>query len=284
MRYAVCVPNLGAGGDPRVLVDLAVRAEAAGWDGYFCWDHIVVDPTWRVEIADPWIALAAIALATTRIRIGPMVAAIPRRRPWKLARESASLDLLSGGRLILGAGLGWPSGPEFGTFGEEQDPARRATMTDEALRILDGLWGGEPFSFTGEHYRLDSVTFRPRPLQRPRIPVWVAALRPGPEGPLHRAASWDGFAPAVADGPLPLGTFARDAARVLELRSLKGLPTVGYDMVVPGSTPGHDLAAASDTVAGFEAAGATWWSEVVSDWLGGLDAMRERIEAGPPRP
>jgi len=283
MQHAVNVPNFGTGGDPRVLVDLARSAEVAGWDGFFLWDHLLVDPTWRVDIADPWIALAAIAQATTRIRLGTIVAALPRRRPAKVARETASLDRLSGGRLTLGVGLGWPSGADFGWFGDEEDVATRAAMLDESLAILDGLWRGEPFAFEGTHYRVREATFLPRPLQEPRIPVWVGALRPGPDGPLRRAARWDGFVPADEDGFLPLEVFRRDVARVGELRRDAGVaPGVPFDMVAMGSTPADDRAAAVATVAAFEDAGATWWQESVSDWLGGLDPMRARIEAGPP--
>jgi probable F420-dependent oxidoreductase len=287
VQYAVDIPNFGSGGDPRTLVELAVRAEDAGWDGFFVWDHILIDASWTLEIADPWIAMAAIAQATHRIRLGPMVAALPRRRPWKLARETASLDRLSGGRLVLGVGLGWPSEAEFGTFGDEVDLRRRAAMLDESLAILEGLWSGEPFSFAGEHYRVGGATFLPRPVQEPRIPVWVGALRPGPDAPLRRAARWDGFVPADENGYLPLATFARDVARVRELRAAAGLapdaPDAPYEMVASGATPADDRAAALDAVAAFAEAGATWWHEMVSDWLGGLDEMRARIAAGPPR-
>ena len=285
MQHAIVIPNFGTGGDPRTLVDLAVRAEDAGWDGFFVWDHILVDATWTLEIADPWIAMAAIAQATHRVRLGPMVAALPRRRPWKLARETVSLDRLSEGRLIFGIGLGWPSEAEFGTFGDEVDLRRRAAMVDESLAILGGLWGGEPFSFDGEHYQVGTATFLPRPLQEPRIPVWVAALRPGPDAPLRRAARWDGFVPAAEDGVLPIEAFARDVARVRELRASLGFDVdAPYAFVAQGTTPGDDPAAAADRVAAFEEAGATWWHEIVSDWLGGLDAIHARIAAGPPRP
>lgn len=289
MRHGIVIPNFGTGGNARTLAELAVRAEGAGWDGFFTWDHLLVDPAWTLEIADPWVALAAAAQVTNRIRLGPMVAAVPRYRPSALARTTASLDRLSGGRLVLGAGIGWPSAADFGTFGDEVDVRRRAAMLDESLAILDGLWRGEPFAFAGEHYRVDDVTFLPRPVQEPRIPVWVAALRgspdvPGPDAPLRRAARWDGFVPATEDGYLPLATFARDVARVRELRAASGIAaSAPYEMAASGATSGEDAAAAFDVVAGFEAAGATWWLEIVSDWLGGPEAIRARIEAGPPR-
>jgi alkanesulfonate monooxygenase SsuD/methylene tetrahydromethanopterin reductase-like flavin-dependent oxidoreductase (luciferase family) len=284
MRYAINIPNFGSGGDPRTLVELAGRTEAAGWDGFFVWDHVLVDPSWNAVVADPWVALAAIAGATERIRIGPMVAALPRQRPWMLARATVSLDRLSEGRLVLGVGLGWPSEAEFGHFGEETDVRRRAEMLDEGLAILDGLWRGEPFAFDGAHYRVTEATFLPRPLQAPRIPVWVGSLRPGPEAPLRRAARWDGFYPASDDAFVPLEVFARDVTRVRELRAAAGIgPEVPFDVSAGGSTPADHPAAAAATVAGFEAAGATWWQEIVSDWLGGLDEIRARIDAGPPR-
>jgi alkanesulfonate monooxygenase SsuD/methylene tetrahydromethanopterin reductase-like flavin-dependent oxidoreductase (luciferase family) len=284
VRYAINVPNFGSGGDPRTLVELARRTEDAGWDGFFVWDHVLVDPAWKVAVADSWVALAAVAEATERVRIGPMVAAVPRQRPWMLARATASLDLLSGGRLVLGVGLGWPSGAEFGHFGEEVDVRRRAEMLDESLAILDGLWRGEPFAFEGAHYRVAETTFLPRPMQEPRIPVWVGSLRPGPEAPLRRAARWDGFYPGSDEGFVSLDVFARDAARVRELRAASGLgPEVPYDISVGGSTPAADPAAAAETVARFAEAGATWWQEIVSDWLGGVDEIRARIDAGPPR-
>ncbi len=284
MRYAINLPNFGSGGDPRVLVDLARRTEDAGWDGFFVWDHILVDASWKLEIADPWIALSAIAQATSRIRLGPMVASLPRRRPSKLARETASLDRLSEGRLVLGVGLGWPSDAEFGWFGDEVDLARRGAMVDEELAILDGLWRGEPFAFDGVHYHVREATFLPRPLQEPRIPIWVAALRPGPDAPLRRAARWDGFAPAAEDGFPPLEAFRRDVARVREIRAQAGSdPEAPYDMVAMGSTPGGDPASAAATIAEFAEAGATWWQESISDWLGGLDEMKARIAVGPPQ-
>jgi hypothetical protein len=249
MQFAIDIPNFGSGGDPRVLVDLAVRAEDAGRDGFFTWDHILVDPSWTLEIADPWIALAAIAQATTRIRLGPMVAALPRRRPAKLARETASLDRLSDGRLILGVGLGWPSQAEFGCFGDQVDLARRGAMVDEGLAILEGLWRGEPFSFTGTHYRVGTATFLPRPVQEPRIPIWVAALRPGPDAPSAEPPA--GTASCRRRGSLPAPQmFARDIARVEAPHSSQDAAHAPYDMVACGNA-GRRPGTAIETVARF---------------------------------
>src|SRR5919202_2140498 len=159
MRYGVTVPNFGECFDPRTLAEMAREAEAAGWDGFFLWDHVQFMPTPTV---DPWVALAAIALATERVRIGPLVTPLPRRRPVKLARETVSLDHLSNGRLVLGVGIGDPVQWEFGWFGEPTEAKHRGAMLDEGLAILDGLWSGEPFAFSGAHSRLERMRFLPR--------------------------------------------------------------------------------------------------------------------------
>ena len=155
MRYAVNVPNFEDYGDARTVAGLAADAEAAGWDGFFVWDHLAFVKAWRLRIADPWVLLTAVALATERLRLGPMVTPLPRRRPWKLARETVTLDRLSGGRLVLGVGLGEPPEDEYGSFGEPTDPVVRAAMLDEGLEVLTRLWSGETVSFQGRHYRAD---------------------------------------------------------------------------------------------------------------------------------
>src|SRR5919202_2507053 len=194
MRYGVTVPNFGECCDPRTLADIAREAEAAGWDGFFLWDHVQLMPTPTV---DPWVALTAIALATRRIRIGPMVTPVPRRRPIKLARETVSLDHLSDGRLILGVGIG--GGPwEWDYFGEESDLRTRGAMLDEALELLTRIWTGQPVLHEGRFYRVrgdfgpgrpevNPTPLLPRPRQSPRIPIWVAGTWPK-KPPFRRAA------------------------------------------------------------------------------------------------
>ncbi len=127
MRYGIYLLNFGPFGTARAVARLASEAEAAGWDGFFLWDHVA---GYEQPYVDPWIALAAAALATTRIRIGTTVTPIPRRRPWKLAREAASVDELSDGRLILGVGTGLGQA-EWGDLGEETDPRMRGLMLDD---------------------------------------------------------------------------------------------------------------------------------------------------------
>ncbi|WP_089920707.1 LLM class flavin-dependent oxidoreductase [Lentzea albida] len=107
MRYAIYVPGFGPSfGDPSVLVSLAVEAEAAGWDGFFLWDHVVVPG--EPVVADVWVTLGAVAARTSRVRLGPLVTSLGRRRPWKVALEASTLQRLSGGRLVLGVGAGVP--------------------------------------------------------------------------------------------------------------------------------------------------------------------------------
>src|SRR5215218_7024737 len=162
MRFGINIPPFADFSNPRVLAELAHEAEVAGWDGFFIWDAMFFDPTFH-PIADPWVSLAAVALGTQQIRIGTMVTPIARRRPWKLARETVSIDRLSNGRLTLGVGIGDPAQWEFGWFGEEQDARTRAEQVDEGLEILQGLWTGEPFGFQGQHYQLHELIFKPRP-------------------------------------------------------------------------------------------------------------------------
>jgi len=280
MKYAVNMPNFGLCADPSLLITLARGAEASGWDGFFLWDHVLVDASWEAPIADPWVALAAIASATERIRLGPMVTPLPRRRPIKLARETTTLDHLSGGRLTLGVGLGWPSEAEFGWFGDEVDLATRGRMLDEGLEVLAGIWSGKPFEHRGAHYRVDRAAFAPTPVQLPRIPVWVAAMRPFNEAPLRRAARWDGvIASTDSFDPVTPDELAHAVRRCLRHRAPDGGP---FEVAVSATTPPDDPAQAAETVAAYGRAGLTWWHEIVSPMLGSAAAMRERILAGPP--
>jgi alkanesulfonate monooxygenase SsuD/methylene tetrahydromethanopterin reductase-like flavin-dependent oxidoreductase (luciferase family) len=176
MRFGLNMPNFAEFADPATAVDLARDAESAGWEGFFLWDHINLFGEMEVPLADPWVLLAAVAQATERIQIGTLVTPVPRRRPWVLARQTATLDRLSNGRLILGVGLGVPAATEFAAFGEETDVKVRAQKLDEGLVILTGLWSGEPFEFEGRHYKIQRTRFLPAPVQQPRIPIWVAAI------------------------------------------------------------------------------------------------------------
>jgi alkanesulfonate monooxygenase SsuD/methylene tetrahydromethanopterin reductase-like flavin-dependent oxidoreductase (luciferase family) len=236
--------------EPRTLVDLARRAEQSGWDGFFLWDHVNYSAPVRA-VGDAWIALAAIAGATERIRVGPMVTPLSRRRIQKVARETASLDRLSDGRLTLGVGLGVEGNGELEPFGEEVDPRRRAELLDAGLERLTSFWAGE---------------FEPRPVQEPRIPVWVAGRWQSRKRPLQRAARWDGFFPIGLPDPAALTQIAA------ELAELRPAGAGAFDLVVE-IAPG-------DPVEPWEAAGATWVLTAF-DSQPRLAEVEAAIDAGP---
>jgi alkanesulfonate monooxygenase SsuD/methylene tetrahydromethanopterin reductase-like flavin-dependent oxidoreductase (luciferase family) len=280
MQFGISVPNFGIFHDPRQTAELARYAEQAGWDGFFLWDHMLW--TWP-EVqpgSDPYVMLAAIAMATERIKLGPMVTPIARRRPWKLARELTTLDILSGGRVIFGAGIGGDWFGDYSKFGEPPDDRTHAEMLDEGLAVLDGLWSGESYSFEGKHYQIKDVQLLPRPAQRPRIPVWVAGRWPNKK-PFRRAAEWDGVFPIpVDDGPRSLTLEeVRELTRyTLEHRTKEG----SFDIVIAGSTGGIDKAKDADMVSQYAHVGATWWIEAL-EGMSTLDEVRDRLALGPPR-
>ncbi len=271
VQFAVNVPPLA---EAAALVDLAVAAERAGWDAFFLWDHIVIDRK-GVEIVDPWVTLGAVAARTTRIRLGTCVTPLARRRPQKVARETVTLDRLSGGRLVLGVGLGHPD-DEYTTFGEEADARLVAARLDEALAVVVGLWSGEPFEHDGTNFHVERVRFVPPPLQRPRPPLWVACMLPF-RGALARAARWDGVVPLKV-GPQGIGFLAPDdvASIVADVRARRG-SLDGFDVVVNAGPPPHA------SVADYEAAGATWWMASMGEFPGWLEELRSIVDAGPGR-
>jgi alkanesulfonate monooxygenase SsuD/methylene tetrahydromethanopterin reductase-like flavin-dependent oxidoreductase (luciferase family) len=228
------------------------------------------------------VLLTAVALATERLRLGPMVTPLPRRRPWKLARETVTLDRLSGGRLVLGVGLGEPPEDEYGSFGEPTDPVVRAAMLDEGLEVLTRLWSGETVSFQGRHYRVDQVAFQPTPVQRPRIPIWVAGAWPRP-GPLRRAARFDGSCPLKVDATGELATLEPDELRQLlaVVRRHRADPAAPFDVLLGGTTP-PDPAAARAMLEPLAEAGMTWWQETVDPRQTDLATFRRRVRQGPP--
>jgi alkanesulfonate monooxygenase SsuD/methylene tetrahydromethanopterin reductase-like flavin-dependent oxidoreductase (luciferase family) len=279
MRFAVGIPTVREYGDPSLLIGLATAAEGAGWDGVFLWDHLRYGP--GDPVADAWTTLAAIASATTRIRLGVCMTILARRRPWKVARETATLDILSAGRLVFGVSLGSLGQEEFADFGEDPDPRVRAEKLDEGLDIVTGIWSGEPFSYRGRHARVEETVFRPTPVQRPRIPVWVAGRWPN-RRPFRRAARWDGAFPTHRDVGfdqlIPLDELRSIRSYVLDHRPDGAGP---FDLVMEGTTPvDGDRGAA--IVAPYEAVGLTWWVERLGWFRGSIDEMRARVDAGPP--
>ena len=274
LRYGVVIPT----GRPREVAGLARELEDAGWDGAFYWDGIAIG---EMDTYDPWVVMAAMAMRTERVRIGAMLTPPARRRPWKLARETMTLDHLSGGRLVLPVGLGATDDGGFSKVGEPTDRKTRARRLDESLEILTGLWSGEPFSYAGEHYRLEEMTFRPPTVQRPRVPIWVVGAWPS-ERSMGRALRYDGVLAAAAGGSA--GSPGVTPETIREIKKYAERNGRGdLDIVWEGQTPGEDPEAAASIVRPYAEAGATWWIE--SSWTppNAPEDLRRRIRQGPPR-
>jgi alkanesulfonate monooxygenase SsuD/methylene tetrahydromethanopterin reductase-like flavin-dependent oxidoreductase (luciferase family) len=284
MKFGIYLPNFGPFGDARVLASLAQDAEKSGWDGFFLWDHIA---GMGLNIVDTWVALTAIAVNTQRIRIGTTVTPLPRRRPWKVARETVSVDRLSEGRLTLGVGIGggeW----EWGDLGEQTDLKERGAMLDEALSILTGLWTGEPFQFDGHYFHVKETQFLPKPVQSPRIPIWVGGLWPH-KAPLRRAAQWDGVFPLFFGADSEEQELAQLKEAVSYITAQRTNP-MAIELICTGFTFYDKQAQASEMIGQRALLGMTWWLESITpsrfslgfkdEWP--VDAMRERILQGPP--
>ncbi|MGY5880465.1 MAG: LLM class flavin-dependent oxidoreductase [Candidatus Thorarchaeota archaeon] len=281
MKYGLNLPNFGWFGDIDTLIDVAVEAEDAGWDGFTLWDHVLVfkQEDMVLPFVDPWIALAAIACNTTKMKLCPLVTPLPRRRPWKVAREALTLDHLSKGRLILGVGIGAPPEVEFEYFGEESDVKVRAQQLDESLDIITGLWSGKPFSYIGEHYQLNEMTFLPKPKQTPRIPIWVGGGVPH-KAPFKRAARYEGVAPVHSRWPEPVTP--ADLDEVLDIVRAERGNLKQYDIVICGATTSDDDKKNEEILTPWKERGVTWWLEDINGMRAEFDVLRERIRAGPP--
>lgn len=248
------------------MVELAIAAEEAGWDGLFLWDHITYrDPA--THLADPWVVLAAVAQATERLRLGTMITPPPRRRPQVLARQVTTLDRLSGGRVVLGVGIGGDAYGEFSDFGDESDARTRGAMLDEELGLLRALWSGEEVTHRGTYHTVNGQRFRPTPAQPGGPPLWAAA-RFGNRKPLERAARLDGVFPIDLGSPDDLRVVVSD---LVELGAPVG---DGFDLCV-------NLPAGTDP-ADWEAAGATWGVTHVGPFrVDGDDLLRMASEPPP---
>lgn len=266
MRHALFLPIFEELAEPIAVARLAAEAEAAGWDGVFVWDHIAYRDV--AAVADPWVTLAAIACATQSLRIGPMVTPVPRRRPLKLAREVATLDRLSRGRVTLGVGIAGDASRELTGTGESLDAKVRASMLDEGLDILTAAWAGPRVQHRGEHYVVDDLATGPSPVQQPRPPIWVG-LRYGNHAPLRRAARYDGVFPVLVRTPDQL---AEVVAGVQAHRAAEAGP---FDVAI-GAIPGTDPAP-------YEAAGATWFLTSFSPVGMTVAQARGALKDGPPR-
>jgi alkanesulfonate monooxygenase SsuD/methylene tetrahydromethanopterin reductase-like flavin-dependent oxidoreductase (luciferase family) len=277
VQYGLALPTGGECGDPRFLVELAERAEAAGWDGVFPEDYVLYQGDRAMPTCPTWPVLAAMAVRTTRIVLGVEVTPVTRRRPWNVAREVAAVDQLSEGRAVLGVGLGDTGehvvgDASFTAFGEERDPRRRGEMLDEALEIVAGLWTGEPFSFSGQHFTVEEVTFLPPPVQQPRPPIWIGGGYPHRK-PVERALRWDGACLYNAKhGPLP-------PEAVADLRARAG--DRPWTLAVGGSPRRDDWDEEREHIAAIRDAGADWWIEWAEP--ADRDTMRLVADRGPLR-
>ena len=282
MKYFLGLPTGGACGDPTFVVELCRRAEDAGWDGVLVEDYVCYQGDPRIPTCDSWTALAAVAVSTERILLGTSVTPLPRRRPWNVARQAAAIDQLSNGRMILGVGIGdvgeivKGGDASFNRFGEEDDPRARAEMLDEGLEIIAGLWSSQPFSFSGKHYRVDEVTFLPRPAQQPRIPILVGGGYPT-VGPTERALRWDGsmLYRETHGGPWE----DMSAEDVAELRRRAG--DRPFEIIVGGRERNEDAERDRRHIAAVAEAGATGWCEWVAPT--DVETMRAAVARGPVR-
>jgi len=266
MRYAIAINGAESF---NAVVELVCEAESAGWDGFFLPDGISVG---EYPLFDPWVMMGAIASRTSRIRFGPMITPVSRRRPWKLARECVTVDHLSKGRLVLTVGMG--AAADDGGFckvGEAMDLKVRAQRTDEALEIINGLWQGKPCTFSGEHFHVDNMVMIPGPVQTPRIPIWIVGVWDKPKS-MRRALSWDGIIPQKFRDwhPLSADEIRKVSDYVVRNRNGQG----SFEILCGRSSGGKKAKQASKIVQPYIDAGATWWIEP--------DPSLERIRQGPP--
>lgn len=277
MKFGLMFPNKGRlYGNADLLIELANRAEEAGWEGFFLWDHIGGggdSPT-----LDPWLCLGAIAALTKSMQLGTMITPLARRRPQKVAREIVTLDQISHGRAVLGVGLGDMVNKDFKAFGDETGPRTRAKMLDESLEIIAGLQSGKPFQYAGKYYQISKALFKPEPIQKPRVPVWVSAHWPF-QRPLKRAARWDGLLPRGWDEPITPEIIVKMA----DIISRQRVSDTPFDIIKYGVTDGKNLIKDHTLVSEYEKVGVTWWIEEIFTSRGKLKQIQQRISAGPPR-
>lgn len=259
--------------EPDALVELGVRAEASGWDGFFLWDHVHGSPEMPVPIVDPWVVLGALAVRTERVLLGTAITAAARRRPQKLAREATTVDHLSKGRMVLGVGLGEPP-EEFTAYGEDAEPRVRGAKLDEALEVIAKLWTGEPVTHLGTFFTVEDAQFLPTPVNGARVPVWSACVVPH-ERPLARAARWNGvmLARLGENGsidPVSVDDVRRSVAIIDAHRD----PDAGsYEVAISHSTIPSDA-----ELDAYAEAGVTWIT--VSSWIEELDHLVELAGTG----
>jgi len=281
MKYGFIIPR----GDVHTIPELAEKVEAAGWDAVFIPDCISIETEQypATEWYDPWVLLAVIAVRTRRVRFGTMLTPLSRRRPWKVTRETVTLDHLSNGRLILPVGLG-AAGDDAGFYkvGEAMDRKTRAKLLDESLEIITGLWSGQQFSYEGEHYHVRGMTLLPPPVQSPRIPIWVVGAWPRAKS-MQRVLRYDGLLPNKLDQDGRLAEIApADIQAMKTYIDEHRTSNTPFDIAWEGRTPGEDREKGAAIVRKWQEAGVTWWLEAMWESDVTMDDVRERIEQGPP--
>jgi alkanesulfonate monooxygenase SsuD/methylene tetrahydromethanopterin reductase-like flavin-dependent oxidoreductase (luciferase family) len=287
MKYGLQVvqawsPKNGVKNVSKFLMNMAKEAEDAGWDGFFLWDHLYF--TWSpVAIPDSWSILSAAAARTDKIYLGTNVTAVTRRRPQVLAKQLVTIDQISDGRVILGAGLGGSghqSGPgeDFTSFGEPADYKTLAKIADEALEVIIGLWSGEPLYFDGQFFKVNQVSFQPTPIQKPRIPIWIGAIK---DQALRRAARYDGW---VTGGPCPSAgdkgiDFKQLSEKMKLIKNFEEIPS-SYEVVYAFEFPNNSMI---EYIEGAKDVGVTWMLDVISALrFGNSENVLEHIKRGPP--
>lgn len=272
MKFGFIVPT----GSTDEVLDLAGEIERAGWDGFFFWDGI------GGQAWDPWAILSAASIKTEHVTLGAMIFPLSRRRPWKVVHEALTVDHLSHGRLVLPVGLGALDNGGFSRVRPEAtDRKERAERLDETLAILDAAWTGEPVTFEGKHYGIDGMAFEPKPVQQPRIPVWVVGAWPRTKS-MARAARWDGIIPSISADPFR-------AVTPDEVREIREWMTANRDdgtpgeIVLEGVSPGDDPARVESEMRPLADAGATWWIESRWEAPNDIETLRARIRQGPPK-
>ncbi len=236
VRWGLSISLSGELADPALLAKVALAAENAGWDGVFVWDHL-----WNrtlIPFADPFVTLAAIATATERVAIGTMVTALPRRRPQLVAQSTTTIDRLSGGRMVLGVGLGVDSYGEYSVFDEPAgDDHARAALLDQGIELLVSMLAGEPVAAAGGRVTTTAS------VQSPRVPIWVAGREGLTAGPRRvRRHGVEGLALVGADVWMP-----QDVTTAL-----------GAGGLAPGDIDVALVGGAHPDAQALAAAGATW--------------------------
>ena len=277
INYGLYVMNFGESSDLRTLVELGIEAEGAGWNGFFLTDAVMYHTDGHEPTTDTFTALAAIASKTNHVRLGTSVAVLPRRLPWQVAKETAVIDQLSNGRLILGVGIGGEVEVEFGKFGQETSLRILGEKLDESLDIITGLWSGKEFSYHGKHYQIDRARFTPTPIQQPRVPIWIGGSWPN-KPPFRRAARWDGSIPIKHEKTVNL-----EPSDLLEIRAFvnKYRKNTGrFDIAVIGNGPSVEKIESRRLE--YERQGITWWLKYLPTYRNSVKEMHEQVKEGPP--